>query len=67
MWFLSFRKNVTPSLVVVLFFFFFFSPFNISSVLSYYRFRLTVQVEEIYNNLNFVSQRKRSRSTDHIP
>ena len=65
MWFLSFRKNVTPSLVVVLFFF--FSPFNISSVLSYYRFRLTVQVEEIYNNLNFVSQRKRSRSTDHIP
>ena len=46
--------------------FFFFSPFNISSLLSYYRFRLTVQVKEIYKNLNFVSQRKRSRSTDHI-
>ena len=68
MWFLSFLKNVTPSLLVVLFFFFFFflSPFNISSLLSYYRFRLTVEVKEIYNNLSFVSQRKRSRSTDHI-
>ena len=66
MWFLSFLKNVTPSLLVVLFFFFFFSPLNISSLLSYYRFRLKVQVKEIYNILNFVSQRKRSRSTDHI-
>ena len=62
--FLSFLKNVTPSLVVVQFFF--FSPLNISSLLSYYRFRLTVQVKEIYKNLNFVGQRKRSRSTDHI-
>ena len=67
MWFLSFLKNVTPSLLVVLFFFFFFlSPLNISSLLSYYRFRLKVQVKEIHNILNFMSQRKRSRSTDHI-
>ena len=56
--------NTISSCCSILFIYLFFSPFNILTLLWYYRFRLTVQVKEIYNNLNFVSQRKRSRSTD---
>ena len=70
MWFLSFLKNVTPFLLLVLFIYFFiylFFRLLINVVFfSYHRFWLTVQVKEIYSNLNFVSQRKRSKSTDHL-